>query len=1192
MPLFSGERMNWAPARAMTRMAALLSALFFYSAASFAQLNLGHIFGSVTDQSGGAIAGAMITVVDVERGVSRPLVADDAGEYSAPSLTPGTYLVRAEAKGFQTVERTGITVGVGQDVRADLTLQPGEQTQTITVTGEAPQINVSNAQLGGTLENQPLNELPLNGRQYTHLIDSRPGVMAKPGAAGNAFLSNGSHSEENVWMFDGLVDFNVNNGASGVIGGNNGGGGGTDQLTILPIDAIQEVNLIENPKAEYGWKTGVQVNVGLKSGTNTIHGTAFGFGRDSALDAKNPFLTPAQAKAALDLEQFGGSIGGPIKKDKLFYFGTYERQHYLVGNPKFVQLPTAAPGAGTNTSFPDAIADILTKHPTVKLSQLALNLAGCTVSGTTASCNAANGVFGNSTGSGSDPIALSTFGTSNNYLGKIDYHINDHHSLNGEFFYGAGAFLNASSVTQQYWETEQYNSYARVARAVWAWTPNPTWLNEARFGLDNYAAPVTVAECTLNVGQPNYAQQFGLVTGLTPNPPSGCGFPVITISGFAALGGQNQVTLNHFNTFEGSDSVSYTHGKHLFKFGGEVRRTLWDGGTWNNARGNITFGTTAAFTGATALEDFLAGTASSAQLLLGNPGRSLALGGYAAFAQDDWRITSKVTVNLGLRYEYEPPVRDRNNLFGNFDASAPTGLVQQTGGKSIYNGDFNNFAPRLGLAWDITGKGTTVLRAGAGVVYSTPVILMFTSTPQGARLSAIPTGFTLVQPNGTKIPGPGTINVGQLSLASTQLPFNTNAPIFPSSAALACGNGQNGNPATCALQAMDPNFRLGYLTTWTLGVQHAFTNNLSLDVAYVGTHGNELPGVVDINQPTPGAKNGTGAAAFNEQSRRPYNAQFPYFGQVIYLKSFLESNYNALQASLSQRVSHGLSLTAGYTYAHSLDISSADDSAIAPVVMNSGNPTLDYGAGSWDVRHHLSMAITYVFPGKKSPGQILEGWQINTLFNWMSAFPWNAIDSGNDISGTGELNDRWDLFGNARNFTPGGRSPLPCYGYGAVSNPYVPGTASSFSKVSNCSQSVPAACVTAAQQIPTGPTGQTGLQALGTYGCYMQGGAVIVPPAQGTFGTMGRDVLRGKGFNQWDVSLTKNWKFGERYTLQFRTESFNLFNHVNYISAGAFTGSLSAPAAFGQAPSTPDGGNPVIGSGSPREIQLGAKFIF
>jgi hypothetical protein len=1090
--------------------------------------------------------------------------------------------VRAEAKGFQTLERTGITVGVGQDIRADLTLQPGEQTQTITVTGEAPQINVSNAQLGGTLENTPLNELPINGRQYTHLIDSRPGVMAKPGAAGNAFLSNGSHSEENVWMFDGLVDFNVNNGASGVIGGNNGGGGGTDQVTILPIDAIQEVNLIENPKAEYGWKTGVQVNVGLKSGTNTIHGTAFAFGRESSLDAKNPFLTPAQPKAALNLDQEGGSIGGPIKKDKLFYFGTYERQHYLVGNPKFVQEPTAAAGAGISNSFPDAISDILKNHPTVKLSQLSLNLAGCTVAGTSATCNAANGVFGNSSGSSSDPIALNTFGTSNNYLGKIDYHINDHHSINGEFFWGQGAFLNASNVTQQYWETEQYNSHARVVRAVWAWTPNPTWLNEARFGLDNYNAPVTVAECTLNVGQPNYAQQFGFVTGLTSNAPSGCGFPVLTITGFTALGGQNQVTLNHFNTFEGSDSVSYTHGKHLVKFGGELRHTLWDGGTWNNARGNLSFGTTAAFTGASALEDFLAGTASSAQLLLGNPGRNLTENGYAAFVQDDWRITSKLTLNLGLRYEYEPPITDRNNLLGNFVPSAPTGLVQETGSSNIYNGDFNNFAPRLGLAWDLTGKGTTVLRAGAGIVYSTPVLLMFTSTPQGARLSAIPTGFSLVQPNGTKVAGPGNINVGQLSLASSQIPFNVNSPIFPSSGALACGNGQNGNPAACALQAIDPNFRLGHMTTWTLGVQHAISNSMSLDVAYVGTHGNQLPGAVDINQPTPGAKNGTGAAAFTEQGRRPYNTQFPYFGQIIYLKSFLESNYNALQASLTQRVSHGLSLTAGYTYAHNLDISSADDSAIAPVVMNSLNPDLDYGAASWDVRHHFSMAITYVLPGKKSPGQLLEGWQINTVFNWMSAFPWNAIDSANDISGTGDLNDRWDLFGNASNFTPGGRSQLPCFG--------APG--SSFAKAANCTASLPAACVNAAGQVPTGPTGQTGLQAVNTYGCYMEGNSVILPPAQGTYGTMGRDVLRGKGFNQWDLSLTKNWKLKERYTIQFRTESFNVFNHVNYVSAGAFTGSLSAPAAFGQAPSTPDGGNPVIGSGSPREIQFGAKFIF
>jgi hypothetical protein len=202
---FSHADRSWAQKKVYLRYLGSLLVFLSCSLPTFAQLNLGRIFGTITDQSGGAIAGASVTVVDVARGVTRPLVADDAGEYSAPSLTPGIYTVRAEAKGFQTVEKTSITVGVGQDIRADLTLQPGEQTQTITVTGEAPQMNLTNAQLGGTLENQPLNELPINGRQYTHLIDSRPGVMAKPGAAGNAFLSNGSHSEENVWMFDGLV---------------------------------------------------------------------------------------------------------------------------------------------------------------------------------------------------------------------------------------------------------------------------------------------------------------------------------------------------------------------------------------------------------------------------------------------------------------------------------------------------------------------------------------------------------------------------------------------------------------------------------------------------------------------------------------------------------------------------------------------------------------------------------------------------------------------------------------------------------------------------------------------------------------------------------------------------------------------------------------------------------------------------
>ncbi len=574
--------------------------LTLFSLPAFSQLNLGRVLGVVTDQSGGVIAGTTVSVIDVERGVNRPLVSDAAGEFSASSLIPGNYTVRVEAAGFKTIERKDIVVGVGQDVRVDLSLQPGEQNQLVTVTGDAPQINTTNVQLGGILQNEDLNELPINGRQYTHLLEYHPGVLAKPGAGSQGFLSNGGRPEAQVWMLDGLYNVNIYNASSPIIGGATASAG-PDQATILPVDAIQEVNVIENPKAEYGWKPGAEINIGLKSGTNTVHGTGFAFGRDAALDARNPYLTSAQGKAAVELEQYGGSIGGPIKKDKLFYFGAYEAQHYSLEVPKIVQIPTTASsgsGLSTSNSFPLAIADMATHSITP--SQLSLNLAGCTAAG---ACNAANGVFGNSTSSSSDPIALVTSGGSHNFITKVDYHLNDHNSLNGEFVYGLGNFLYPASAIQQYWEIELHDQLAEVGRAVWAWTPNANWVNELRFGIDHSNASGTIAECNLSVGQPTYASAFGFTSGLPQNPPA-CGFPVITITSFAALGQGGSITVNNFTTTEGSDSVSYTHGKHLIKFGGELRHSGWSGATYTGIRGTLSFGSVAAFTGATALEDF------------------------------------------------------------------------------------------------------------------------------------------------------------------------------------------------------------------------------------------------------------------------------------------------------------------------------------------------------------------------------------------------------------------------------------------------------------------------------------------------------------------------------------------------------------------------------------------------------------
>src|SRR5580704_5740525 len=268
--------------------AVTLGLLFLFSSPSFAQSNLGRIFGAITDQSGGAVVGASVSVIDVDRGITRPLITDSAGLFDASSLIPGTYTVRVEAKGFKIEEHTDVEVGVGKEVRVDLTLQPGEQTTTVTVTGELPLVNTANAQLGGTLENVTVAELPINGRNYQYLGFTRPGMVMTPAEGQNDFTSNNISPVD--WMIDGLMDSNMFIANPSFVGGAQLG---PDEATILPLDSIQEVDIVENPTAQYGDRPGAHIDVGLKSGTNTLHGTASAFGRDNALNAKNPFLANA-----------------------------------------------------------------------------------------------------------------------------------------------------------------------------------------------------------------------------------------------------------------------------------------------------------------------------------------------------------------------------------------------------------------------------------------------------------------------------------------------------------------------------------------------------------------------------------------------------------------------------------------------------------------------------------------------------------------------------------------------------------------------------------------------------------------------------------------------------------------------------------------------------------------------------------
>ncbi|MGA8866337.1 MAG: carboxypeptidase-like regulatory domain-containing protein, partial [Candidatus Sulfotelmatobacter sp.] len=280
------------------------------------QSTSGRILGSVNDQSGAAVAGATVVVTDMQRGTSRTLTTDEAGTYVAAELPPGTYKIHVEAKGFKTLERPNVLIEVATDVRADFALQPGQVTETVVVEEDVPLVNTTSATLGGTLSNKEINDLPLNGRNYQNLLQLRPGVMRYPGGGFSTTSANGLRAEDNAYLIDGLYNTEPFSG-QGII---NGSGIVGDSATILPIDAIQEFNLQQNPPAEYGWKPGAIVNVGIKSGTNGLHGTAFAFGRDGKMDARNFFNQSPAAKVDRSLEQFGGSLGGPIIKDKAFFF--------------------------------------------------------------------------------------------------------------------------------------------------------------------------------------------------------------------------------------------------------------------------------------------------------------------------------------------------------------------------------------------------------------------------------------------------------------------------------------------------------------------------------------------------------------------------------------------------------------------------------------------------------------------------------------------------------------------------------------------------------------------------------------------------------------------------------------------------------------------------------------------------------
>jgi hypothetical protein len=1130
-----------------------------------AQVNTGRILGDVTDQSGGVVAGAMVTVTNTGTGVARTLTTDQAGAYVAPDLIPGTYSVGVTVMGFKTFQQQNITVGVGQSTRVDAQLTPGQVTQTVEVTAAAPMLDATSAVVSGTLNTQTIVDLPLNGRNFQDLLAFRPGVAAQPGGGSLTVSVNGIDPSNNNNYVEGLDNNEPFSGDSltnqvAIFG---------DAATFLPIDAIQELNIEDNAPAEFGRKAGAVINIGIKTGTNTIHGSAYAFGRDGAWDATD-FVNPPITAQPMQLEQWGGTFGGPIIKNKLFYFGGFERLSYSVGNAFALNTPTTSPASGDpGQSIPVAEAALAGVVPLSPLSLKLLPLFGTNNNPTSAVTIGFPDIF-----------------SINNAVGKVDYHPNDHHTITGSYFFGNGSGIGEDQgYTEQIFDAYQ-SMRSEFLVTSWTWTPNSTWVNDLRVGW-NYTNQLS------RVGDyKTSSSAYGLNTGITN--PQALGFPTINVGSFASVGGGSSLPriFGPASDYDLVDHVSWLHGKHAFKFGAEIlyfHAPLYKS---SDSRGVFNFDGGSSLVNSpipnmTALEAFLAGlpdTDGGANVFEGTSSGTYTDWNISGFFEDSWRPTKKLTVTMGLRYEYYTPLSEINNLIGNW--SPAVGFEQQ--GVNInhpYNGDPKDISPRLGIAYDISGNGTTVIRAGAGLYYNNLIaqsLVAGNGLPgHQVGIAAIPTAFTTYMPDGAAV-APLKANGGMggstVSLASADINWTLAGPVLPpsSTSGLACGNGLAPvnpvpgapavNPSPCSIVAIDPHLPSPRTTSWNLGIQHALTPTLAMEVDYIGNHGSFLPAVTELNAINPNSPAEIACSQCDAITDRPYYSQYPYLKYIDYMTHTDYSNYNSLQASLTARSFHNLSFIASYTYSHALtDAPGLGFSSILP--QNSSAPRLDYGPFGFDIRHHFSFTPTYAIPGKKSPLQLLQGWSVQSTVTLQSGMPWDVSDNRN-LNGTHEGDERWDFFGNPNDFKAG---PNPIPFYDGVTNPF------------------PAACMQAAASIGTTAT------SLPNYGCYAQGSSVMIAPPPGQFGTMQRNLFYGPGFADWDFSIFKNWKFKERLTAQFRAEFFNILNHPIYANPSLIGNTNpNGSSTFGCACDTPDQAatNPVLGSGGARAIQLGLKLLF
>jgi len=948
--------------RVLPVLTALAVGLVALSPVARAQLTFrGGINGTVTDASGAVVKDATVETSEVSTNVKQKTITSSAGAFAFPSLAIGKYNVTVIAPGFNREKLSGVQVSAGVIYTLPVKLSVATSTETVEVSAAAYSLDTTTTTQTTILDSVAVDNVPLNGRDFTQLTTLTPG-FASAGAGGGGSL-NGTRTNQINWQIDGVDNNDIwhnipavnQSGVSGIAG------------VVLPLDAIEQFSVQTNASAESGRNPGGTVTLGLKSGTNSLHGSTYYYNRNELFGAKNPF---ADTKEKVRNYNAGFSAGGPIVKDHLFTFISYEHQRFVIGVPTKATEPTAV--------WQQYASDIVTSNgkalSSISTKLLALLWPSAALTSTATEQN--KGPQVNNYNS-PDP----EWGYSHNGVIKADYTLNERNSISAHWFGGQGVQMApAGSALLPYYQTAPSHIYNYQLTYNHTFTPSLT--NQIVSGVNYFHQIFDDKTGSFNVAG------TGLVTGSTVTNA-----PKLQISNFDATGvtppmGRIDVS------GQISDNLSWVKGKNELKFGGEYRHVQLDEFYHRNAQGNYKFNgkeggwnlsKSSLASGITdssviarldSLADFLAGDVHSGAITTGNPERTVFVNTFAVFAQDSYKLTPKLNVNFGLRYDYEQPFHDSKKDLSVFrpDSVHPTGLaVQGDQVSSLYDPYYTSFSPRLGLSYQAALH--TVVRAGGGLYYDTPNLNPFLDNRPGNGA-----------PNGVESNPAGTSLVTALYKTSYTWQPNVNQLVANSST---------------GIFSIQKEFHPSYNLNYNVQLEQSITPSVIAQLGYVGSEGRHLLSIVDINQSKPNA-NGV------DQTSRPYYSKFQNYSNINDIESIGNSNYNSLQATLRATNIHRISAQLAYTWSKSLDDVSAFRGALP---QDSTNFKGDYGQGDYDSRHTFVGEVSYQVPGSAHWKAAMTGWQTNANFSFHTGFPFTVL-TDDQTDNTGENNQRANQVGN------------------------------------------------------------------------------------------------------------------------------------------------------------------------------------